>query len=124
MKKYTFLLLIATFLFSFFSVQAATDIKKCYGQSVTLKATQTGNSYQWYKDETAITGATQNEYTAINLDKSAKYECKITTNGTSASTGNILSLGGFEFDNKNEYKRPSVKVTDPIRNEKYYVEYS
>lgn len=101
MKKYT-ILLLASSLLSLGTTQAATqNITKCYGQSVTLKATQTGNSYQWYKDGTAISGETQNEYKVTNLEKSAKYECKITTNGTSANTGNLITLGGFEFPANN-----------------------
>lgn len=129
MKKYT-ILLLAFSLLSLGTTQAATqDITKCYGQSVTLKATQTGNSYQWYKDGTAISGETQNEYKVTNLEKSAKYECKITTNGGSRTTNFLKSTNGkdygdFEFPASqatswDQYKE-SFEVDDQIRNEKYY----
>ena len=101
MKKYT-ILLLAFSLLSLGTTQAATqNITKCYGQSVTLKATQTGNSYQWYKDGTAISGETQNEYKVTNLEKSAVYTCEVTTNGTSTNTGNLITLGSFEFPANN-----------------------
>lgn len=101
MKK-NIILLLASSLLSLGTTQAATqNITKCYGQSVTLKATQTGNSYQWYKDGTAISGETQNEYKVTNLEKSAKYTCEVTTNGTSTNTGNLITLGGFEFPANN-----------------------
>lgn len=123
MKKYT-ILLLAFSLLSLGTTQAATqDITKCYGQSVTLKATQTGNSYQWYKDGTAISGETQNTYKVTNLEKSAKYECKITTNGTSANTGNLISLGNFEFNNESQYKRYKQHISDPVRGDSYDIEY-
>lgn len=129
MKKYT-ILLLASSLLSLGTTQAATqNITKCYGQSVTLKATQTGNSYQWYKDGTAISGETQNEYKVTNLEKSAKYECKITTNGGSRTTNFLKSTNGkdygdFEFPASqatswDQYKE-SFEVDDQIRNEKYY----
>lgn len=123
MKKYT-ILLLAFSLLSLGTTQAATqNITKCYGQSVTLKATQTGNSYQWYKDGTAISGETQNTYKVTNLEKSAKYECKITTNGTSANTGNLISLGNFEFNNESQYKRYKQHISDPVRGDSYDIEY-
>lgn len=101
MKKYT-ILLLASSLLSLGTTQAATqNITKCYGQSVTLKATQTGNSYQWYKDGTAISGETQNTYKVTNLEKSAVYTCEVTTNGTSTNTGNLITLGSFEFPANN-----------------------
>lgn len=129
MKKYT-ILLLAFSLLSLGTTQAATqNITKCYGQSVTLKATQTGNSYQWYKDGTAISGETQNTYKVTNLEKSAKYECKITTNGGSRTTNFLKSTNGkdygdFEFPASqatswDQYKE-SFEVDDQIRNEKYY----
>ena len=101
MKK-NIILLLASSLLSLGTTQAATqNITKCYGQSVTLKATQTGNSYQWYKDGTAISGETQNEYKVTNLEKSAVYTCEVTTNGTSTNTGNLITLGSFEFPANN-----------------------
>ena len=101
MKK-NIILLLASSLLSLGTTQAATqNITKCYGQSVTLKATQTGNSYQWYKDGTAISGETQNTYKVTNLEKSAVYTCEVTTNGTSTNTGNLITLGSFEFPANN-----------------------
>ena len=123
MKKYT-IFLLASSLLSLGTTQAATqDITKCYGESVTLKAAQTGDSYQWYKDGIAISDATQSECTVTNLEESAKYECKITTNGTSANTGNLISLGNFEFDYDEQYKSYTQHIKDPVLGAEYDIKY-
>lgn len=94
MKK-NILLLLASALLPLLSVQAATDITKCYGSKVTMEASTTGNSYQWYKDGTIITGATNKTYTVNSVEASAKYECKISTSGTTFDTGNLITEGSF-----------------------------
>ena len=94
MKK-NILLLLASALLPLLSVQAATDITKCYGNKLTMEASTTGNSYQWYKDGTIITGATKKTYTVNSVEASAKYECKISTSGTTFDTGNLITEGSF-----------------------------
>lgn len=127
MKK-NILLLLASALLPLLSVQAATDITKCYGQSQTMTASKTGDSYQWYKDGVKISGATDKSYTANNLSANAKYTCEITTKGGTTNTGNLIPSGNFDFE-------PSAKPTsgggikfsdniyDPIRNLHYNVDY-
>lgn len=123
MKKNIILLLVSSLL-SIGTTQAATkNITKCYGNKLTMEASTTGNSYQWYKDGTIITGATNKTYTVNSVEASAKYECKITTNGTSANTGNLISLGDFEFNNESQYKRYKQHISDPVRGDSYDIEY-
>ena len=76
MKKNILLLLVSALL-SFGTAQAAQNFTKCYGQSQTMTATKTGNSYQWYKDGVIISGATGKSYTANNLSANAKYTCEL-----------------------------------------------
>lgn len=122
MKK-NILLLIASALMSLGTAQATQNFTKCYGQNLTMTATKTGNSYQWYKDGVKIPGATAQSYTANNLSANAKYTCEITTNGTTANTGNMISLGNFEWTASASYKRYSETINDPIRNESYTINY-
>ena len=129
MKKYTILLLVSSLL-SLGTTQAATqNITKCYGNKLTMEASTTGNSYQWYENGTPITGATNKKYTVNSVSANAKYECKITTNGGSRTTNFLKSTNGkdygdFEFPASqatswDQYKE-SFEVDDQIRNEKYY----
>ena len=113
MKK-DILLLIASALMSLGTAQAAQNFTKCYGQNLTMTTTKTGNSYQWYKDGVKISGATAKSYTASNLSANAKYTCEITTNGSTANTGNMISLGNFEWTASASYKRYSETINDPI----------
>ena len=122
MKKNILLLLVSALL-SLGAAQAAQNFTKCYGQSQTMTATKTGNSYQWYKDGVIISGATGKSYTANNLSANAKYTCEITTNGTTANTGNMIPLGSFEWTASDSYKRYSETINDPIRNENYTINY-
>lgn len=122
MKKSIILLVSA--LLSLGITQAANTYEKCPGESQELTTTNSGDSYQWYKDGNPISGATKNKYTVTNIQKDATYKCVTTKQGTTDDTGNMLSLGGFEFDNTNQNKRPSVSITDPLRNnETYSIEY-
>ena len=98
MKKSIIFLVSA--LLSVGTIQAAESITKCYGQDATMKASS-GDSYQWYKDGVKINGATNQTYTAEDLKASATYTCDVTTNGTSTNTGNLITLGGFEFPANN-----------------------
>ncbi len=122
MKKNIFLILVTTLL-SLGAAQAAQNFTKCYGDDLKMTATKTGNSYQWYKDGVKITGATSQSYTAIDLTANAKFTCEITTNGTTANTGNMIPLGNFEWTADASYKRYNQTITDPIRNESYTINY-
>ena len=118
------IILLATTLLSLGAMQAAPTYEKCPGESQELTTTNSGDSYQWYKDGNPISGATKNKYTVTNIQEDATYKCVTTKQGTTDDTGNMLSLGGFEFDNTNQNKRPSVSITDPLRNnETYSIEY-
>ncbi len=120
MKKSIILLVSA--LLSVGTIQAAETITKCYGQDATMKASS-GDSYQWYKDGVKINGATNQTYTATNLKESATYTCEVTKNGSTANTGNLISLGNFEFNNENQYKRYKQHISDPVRGDSYDIEY-
>lgn len=127
MKK-NIILLLASSLLSIGTTQAATkNITKCYGNKLTMEASTTGNSYQWYKDGTIITGATNKTYTVNSVEASAKYECKYTTSGGTTSSGNLLASGGFNFDasSKGSGKgiRFSENVNDRITNKNYTIRY-
>ncbi|MEE0990986.1 MAG: T9SS type B sorting domain-containing protein [Paludibacteraceae bacterium] len=111
MKKSIIFLVSA--LLSVGTIQAAESITKCYGQDATMTASS-GDSYQWYKDGVIINGATNQTYNATNLEKSATYTCEVTTNGTSTNTGNLITLGGFEFPAKKPTLREENKLGDWI----------
>lgn len=121
MKKNILLLLVSALL-SFGTAQAATDHVTCYGKSIKFTATKTG-TYQWYKNGVKINGATGKDYTETNPTANAKYTCEITTAGSTASTGNLISLGNFEFNNESQYKRYKQHITDPVRGDSYDIEY-
>ena len=111
MKKSIIFLVSA--LLSVGTIQAAESITKCYGQDATMTASS-GDSYQWYKDGVIINGATNQTYTAVDLKASATYTCEVTTNGTSTNTGNLITLGGFEFPAKKPTLREENKLGDWI----------
>lgn len=65
----------------------------CYNSSAVITATATGSvgtlSYQWYKNNTIIPGATSASYTTGNLTETATYKCVVTATKdgcTSSST--------------------------------------
>ena len=111
MKKSIIFLVSA--LLSVGTIQAAESITKCYGQDATMTASP-GDSHQWYKDGVKINGATNQSYTAVDLKASATYTCEVTTNGTSTNTGNLITLGGFEFPAKKPTLREENKLGDWI----------
>jgi hypothetical protein len=60
----------------------------CAGGSTTLNATSVnGAVYQWYKNNTAINGATTNQYTA---NETGYYKLLVTANGCAAYSDSIL----------------------------------
>lgn len=112
MKKNILLLLVSALL-PLGAAQAAAPITKCYDEDATMTASP-GDSHQWYKDGVKINGATNQSYTAVDLKASATYTCEVTTNGTSTNTGNLITLGGFEFPAKKPTLREENKLGDWI----------
>ena len=107
MKK-NIILLLASSLLSIGTTQAATDITKCYGNKLTMEASTTGNSYQWYENGTKINGATNKTYTVNSVTANAKYECKITTNGGSRTTNFLKSTNGKDYG---DFEFPASQAT-------------
>jgi gliding motility-associated-like protein len=130
MKKNILLLLVSSLL-SLGTTQAATDVVKCYGQSITLTTNKVGNKYEWYKNggTTPVKTSTTNEpYTESNVTANATYKCVVTTTGGSRTTNFLKSTDGtdygdFEFDASqatswDQYNK-TFPVRDEIRNESY-----
>lgn len=68
------------------------EIKVCIGESINLTAETAGNSYLW------TTGETSHSITVSPSDESSvQYSCTVTKESVSESTGNLITLGGFEF---------------------------
>lgn len=68
------------------SVTATTPQLICQGGSVSLLANSgTGYTYQWYRNSTAITGATAMTYAATTT---GGYSVKVTSGGCSATSSN------------------------------------
>lgn len=64
--------------------------KICKGESITLKTDAVGDSYLWN------TGETTNSIT-VTPSETSEYSCTVKTDGSTQDTGNLISLGGFEF---------------------------
>ncbi len=78
----------------------------------TFSTTNTFTSYQWYKDNVAITGATQQQYTAT---QSGIYSVKVTNTNGCEGTSNALSYTPTAINqidknnNLNIYPNPANK---------------
>ena len=62
-----------------------TDVTVHAGEGATFTVTATGDdlSYQWYKGDVAISGATSSDYSisSTNLDDEGSYSCKVSGEG-------------------------------------------
>ena len=90
-------LLIGTFLFAGVEVRAASAAISA-GQSVTLSVTADGTApftYQWYKDSTILTGATNSTYVISSFqasDAGTYYAVISNSAGSTTSDNAILTL--------------------------------
>lgn len=68
----------------------ATNNPACFGETVSLNATEPGNNtYQWFENNTAIPGETNATYT---ITDSGIYSVTITLNGSSCSATGKISI--------------------------------
>ncbi len=63
----------------------------CLGESVTLTAQTSGDTYLW------TPGGNTSKSITVQPTADVKYTCKVTKKGGSVDTGNLITLGGFEF---------------------------
>ena len=107
--------------------KAHASVEICTGDaSPTFTTSNKGDYYNWYKYNETTKKYVYTISTSGNsntFSQPGKYLCDITTEGNTASTGNMLALGGFEFDNTSEYKRKNVEFNDPITGKTCYLEY-
>lgn len=71
----------------------------CKPGSVILTVNPSGNSYEWYKNNSKINGATQNAYTA---KVTGNYYCKVTSS-CGSSNSNTVSVSALA--------KPTAKIT-------------
>ena len=75
------------------------------GETISLKATPTGGGtptgYQWYKNGTAISGATSSTYSKSNCTDSdaGNYTCKVSTGATCSTTSSAFVLRVYSLQN-------------------------
>lgn len=74
----------------------SSSTNRCSGQSMTFSVTASGTyplSYQWYKDNTIITSATNQDYTisSVSTASAGSYYC-IVSNSCGSSTSNQIQL--------------------------------
>jgi len=76
--------------------QQPSGATKCTGDSITFSLIATGTnplSYQWYKNDTIITGATSNNYQLITINEAdaGSYKC-VVSNVCGSATSDLASL--------------------------------
>ena len=93
------------------SISAGGPTSFCAGESVTLTANEgVGLSYQWYKGATAITGATNINYTATST---GNYKCRVIKTATGCFKNSnsiavsIVCKEGIDVENTILYPNPS-----------------
>lgn len=78
------------------------DVKLCVGDTATLSVEVVGDgpvSFQWFRDETAIIGATTQSFSIPNVSEAdiATYHCEI-TNPCGSIQSTSATLGILDFD--------------------------
>lgn len=76
----------------------------CEGTGFPTFTASAGSSYQWYRNNVIINGATNQSYTPT---EAGEYKCAITTT-TDMNTGNLVSEGSFDKNCNNYPDRQSV----------------
>ena len=77
---------------SSYAVTYKEDKTICEGTSFPTFTASAGSSYQWYRNNVIINGATNQSYTPT---QDGEYKCAITTT-TDMNTGNLVSEGSFD----------------------------
>lgn len=67
----------------------ASSTAVCEGESTTLSTSATGNSYQWFRNGTAIAGATAQSY---RTSEAGTYSVEVRANQTCSGTSNGLAI--------------------------------
>ena len=67
----------------------ASTTTLCEGESTTLSTSASGNSYQWFRNGTAIAGATAQSY---RTSEAGTYSVQVSANQTCSATSNGLAI--------------------------------
>lgn len=89
---------------SSYAVTYKEDKTICEGTGFPTFTASAGSSYQWYRNNVIINGATNQSYTPT---QDGEYKCAITTT-TDMNTGNLVSEGSFDKNCNNYPDRQSV----------------
>lgn len=106
---------------SSYAVTYKEDKTICEGTSFPTFTASAGSSYQWYRNNVIINGATNQSYTPT---EAGEYKCVVGTSGSPVSTGNLLTYGGFNVD-RNQWKgsRFSDSKYDPLTGRTLNIQY-
>ena len=85
------------------SIFPSTAQETCFGGSMQFNTNTVATSYQWYKDDLTINGATQSSYLALNT---GTYKVKVIT-----SDGCEFYSNSVAFTYKTQVSAPSVTST-------------
>lgn len=106
---------------SSYAVTYKEDKTICEGTGFPTFTASAGDSYQWYRNNVIINGATNQSYTPT---EAGEYTCVVGTSGSPVSTGNLLTYGGFNVD-RNQWKgsRFSDSKYDPLTGRTLNIQY-
>lgn len=108
MKKILLLLTSAFITFNAFGANNTKEI--CHGGSVTFSTSKQGDKYEWFKNDQLVKTYTTNQaFTDNNVTADATYKCKVTTNGSTTDTGNLITEGSFAKSCSNTVNYNTVK---------------
>lgn len=115
MKKTIPLTILSAFIFCSVLMAKTTTVTHpekeiCKGESVTLTPDASGDTYLWTPGSETTKTVTKAPAT------DTKYVCKVTKKGGSTDTGNLITLGDFEFSPKDvdNNKRAQNRLGDWI----------